>query len=80
MRASLASRPVPAFPAIRRIDPRVARFEAGSTFTRITAHMVVKQPRAARCTEVLQPEPLPPSTAPMATGWSDSCRAGLETR
>ena len=33
VRASLASRPVPAFPVIRRVGPRVARFEACSTFT-----------------------------------------------
>ena len=44
------------------------------------AHMVAKPPKAARCTGVLQPKSLPPSTAPIATGWSDSCRAGLETR
>ena len=31
----------------------------------------------ARCTGVLQSKSLPPSTAPIATGWSDSCRAGF---
>ena len=59
------------------IGPRVARFEACSTFTRVAAHMVAKPPRAARCTGVLQSKSLPPSTAPIATGWSDSCRAGF---
>ena len=28
--------------------------------------------------EALQPKSLPPSTAPIATGWSDTCRAGLK--
>ena len=73
----LASRPVPACSVIRRIGPRVARFEACSTFTRVAAHMVAKPPKAARCTGVLQSKSLPPSTAPIATGWSDSCRAGI---
>ena len=77
VRASLASRPVPAFPVIRRVGPRVARFEACSTFTRVAAHMGAKPPRAARCTGVLQSKSLPPLTAPIATGWSDSCRAGF---
>ena len=77
VRASLASRPVAAFPVIRRVGPRVARFEACSTFTRVAAHMVAKPPRAARCTGVLQSKSLPPSTAPIATGWSDCCRAGF---
>ena len=75
--ASLAFRPVPAFPDIRRVGLRVARFEACSTFTRVAAHMVAKPPKAARCTGVLQSKSLPPSTAPIATGWSDSCRAGF---
>ena len=77
VRASLASRPVPAFPVIRRVGLRIARFEACSTFTRVAARMVAKPPRAARCTGVLQSKSLPPSTAPIATGWSDSCRAGF---
>ena len=41
------------------------------------ARMVAEPPRAARCTGVLQPKSLPPSTAPIATGWSDTCRAGF---
>ena len=36
-----------------------------------------QQPKAARYTEVLQSKSLPPSTAPIVTGWSDSCRAGF---
>ena len=37
----------------------------------------LKPPAAAPCTGVLQSMSLPPSTAPIATGWSDSCRAGF---
>ncbi len=77
VRASLASRPVAACPVIRRVGLRVARCEACSTFTRVAARMVAEPPRAARCIEVHQPKSLPPSTAPIATGWSDSCRAGF---
>ena len=44
---------------------------------RVAAHMVAKPPRVARCIGVLQSKSLPPSTAPIATGWSDSCRAGF---
>ena len=44
---------------------------------RVAAHMVAKPPKAARSIEVLQPKSLPPPAAPIATGWSDSCRAGF---
>ena len=52
-------------------------FEACSAFTRVAARMVAKPPLAARCVGVLQTMSLPPSSAPTATGWSDSCRAGF---
>ena len=64
-------------PLFRRVGLRVARFEACSAFTRVAARMVAEPPKAARCIEVLQPKSLPPSTAPIATGRSDSCRAGF---
>ena len=41
------------------------------------ARMVAEPPLAARCIGVLQTMSLPPSSAPTATGWSDSCRAGF---
>ena len=75
-RRSLPGRWQPS-PLFGRVGLRIARFEACSTFTRVAARMVAKPPRAARCTGVLQPKSLPPSTAPIATGWSDSCRAGF---
>ena len=42
-----------------------------------TGHRRRNGPRAARCTEVRQSKSLPPSTAPIATGWSNTCRAGF---
>ena len=41
------------------------------------ARVVAEPPRAALVVGVLQPMSLPPSSAPTATGWSDSCRAGF---
>ena len=76
-----ARRPLPdrwqPSPLFRRVGLRVARFEACSTFTRVAARTVAEPPKAARCTEVLQSKSLPPSTAPIATSWSDTCRAGF---
>ena len=37
----------------------------------------LSHPRRPFVVEVLQPMSLPPSSAPTATGWSDSCRAGF---
>ena len=54
-----------------------ARFEACSAFTRVAARMVARPPKAACSIGVLQAMSLPPSPAPIATGWSDSCRAGF---
>ena len=64
-------------PNLRRVGFRIARFGACSAFTRVTARMVAKPPLAARYIGVLQTTSLPPSSAPTATGWSDSCRAGF---
>ena len=52
-------------------------FEACSAFTRVAARVVAEPPEAALVVGVLQPMSLPPSSAPTATGWSDSCRAGF---
>ena len=40
----------------------------------VAARVVAEPPRAALVVGVLQPMSLPPSSAPTATGWSDSCR------
>ena len=60
-----------------RVGFRVERFGACSAFAHAAARMVTKPPLAARCTGVLQTMSLPPPSAPTATGWSDSCRAGF---
>ena len=65
------------FPISRRVGFRIARFGACSAFTGVAARMVAKPPLAARCIGVLQTMSLPPSSAPTATGWSDSCRTGF---
>ena len=64
-------------PISRRVGFRIARFGACSAFTGVAARMVAKPPLAARCIGVLQTMSLPPSSAPTATGWNDSCRAGF---
>ena len=75
-RRSLPSRWQPS-PNSRRVGFRMSRFEACSAFTRVAARMLAKPPKAARFFGVLQTMSLPPSSAPTATGWSDSCRAGF---
>ena len=64
-------------PYYRRVGFRITRFGACSAFTRVAARMVAEPPRRPFGVEVLQPMSLPPSSAPTATGWSDSCRAGF---
>ena len=64
-------------PFLWRVGFRITRFEACSAFTRVAARMVAKPPLAARYIGVLQTMSLPPSSAPTATGWNDSCRAGF---
>ena len=64
-------------PKNRRVGFRITRFEACSAFTRVAARMVAESPKATRYIGVLQAMSLPPSPAPIATGWSDSCRAGF---
>ena len=74
-RRSLPGRWQPS-PNSRRVGFRMSGFEACSAFTRVAARMLAKPPKAARFFGVLQTMSLPPSSAPTATGWSDSCRAG----
>ena len=75
-RRSLPGRWQPS-PWNRQVGFSIARFEACSTFTRVAARMVARPPTAARSIGVLQAMSLPPSLAPIATGWNDSCRAGF---
>ena len=75
-RRSLPSRWQPS-PFYRRVGFRITRFEACSAFTKVAARMLAEPPMAALLIAVLQTRSLPPSPAPTATGWSDSCRAGF---
>ena len=61
----------------RRVGFHIGCFEACSAFTCVAARMVARPPKAARYIAVLQTMSLPPSSAPTASGWSDSCRAGF---
>ena len=76
VRRSLPCRWQPS-PYYRRVGFRVTLFEACSAFTRVAARMFAEPPMAALLFGVLQTMSLPPSPAPTATGWSDSCRAGF---
>ena len=64
-------------PAYGRVGSRIPSFEACSAFTHVVARMVAGPPTATRLVGVLQAMSLPPQPAPIATGWSDSCRAGF---
>ena len=46
-------------------------------FTSLQPVCSLNRPRRPFLVGVLQPMSLPPSSAPTATGWSDSCRAGF---
>ena len=67
-------------PTYGRVGSRIPGFEACSAFTRVAARMVAGSPKATRSTEVLRTMSLPPSSAPIATGWSDSLPGGIRTR
>ena len=75
-RRSLPGRWQPS-PKNRRVGFRIIRFEACSAFIRVAARMVARSPMATCSIGVLQAMSLPPSPAPIASGWSDSCRAGF---
>ena len=75
-RRSLPDRWQPS-PCGRRVGFRITGFGACSACTRVTARMVAEPPKAALVVGVLRAISLPPSSAPTATGWSDSCRAGF---
>ena len=48
-----------------------------SAFTSLRPAWSLNRPGRPFVIGVLQPMSLPPSSAPTATGWSDSCRAGF---
>ena len=71
-RRSLPGRWQPS-PFSRRVGFRVALFEACSTFTARS----LNRPWRPFSIAVLQSVSLLPRTAPITSGWSDSCRAGF---
>ena len=75
-RRSLPDRWQPS-PFQRRVGFRIVRFEACSAFTRVVACVVAEPPEAALCHRSASDDVLPPPSAPTATDWSDSCRAGF---
>ena len=66
----------PPSPISRRVGSCIRTFEACSAFTQITACMLAKSSKMTRSIEVLQQNSLPPSTAPIATGWNDQLPGG----
>ncbi len=75
--AHLAQRQRPS-PNLRRVGSRIALFEACSAFTRVTACTLAKSPKATLYTEGFGCF-VTSTTAPIATGKSDSCPAGTRT-
>ena len=76
--ASLASRPLAAFPVFRagRLPHHFVSRPAQRS-TSLRPAWSLNRPGRPFVVGVLQPMSLPPSSAPTATGWSDSCRAGF---
>ena len=79
----VASRREPHFPSgcglpryPRRVGADVECFEACSTFTHVAACLLAESPKAARLSEGFDGF-VTSTTAPIATGWSDSCRVGI---
>lgn len=59
-----------------RIDFRITLFEACSAFTHVTACILAKSPKVTLYTRGFS-RFVTSTTAPIATGWSESCRVGF---
>jgi hypothetical protein len=55
---------------MRRVGSHIARFEACSAFTRVTACLLAGSPKATLCIEGFGGF-VTSTAAPIATGWSD---------
>ena len=76
-RAIMRPRDRPGVAPFQRLSrARIANLEACSAFTRVTACMLADRPKTTLCTRGFVKFVASPD-APIATGWSDSCRAGL---
>ena len=77
MRSSLASPALAAFPEIQiGSASALVIFGTCSAFTHVMACQLADRPKATLCTEGFS-RFVTSATAPIATGRSDSCRAGL---
>ena len=63
-------------PSVPKVGFRISIFEACSAFTRITAYMLARSPKATLTIGGFGCF-VASTTAPIATGWSDSYRAGM---
>jgi len=59
-----------------RVGFRITLFEACSAFTHVTACILAKPPKVALYTRGFS-RFVTSATAPIATGWSESCRVGF---
>jgi hypothetical protein len=59
-----------------RVGFRITLFEACSAFTHVTACILAKSPNVTLYTKGFS-RFVTSTTAPIATGWSESCRAGF---
>ena len=64
-----------AFPMLKLGRLRITAFEACSTFTRVTACVLAESPKVTLYIEGFS-RFVTSATAPIATGWSESCRVG----
>ena len=67
---------MPAFPTLKLGRLRIIVFEACSAFTRVRACMLAESPKVTLYIEGFS-RFVTSTTAPIATGWSESCRVGL---
>ena len=63
-------------PLVPKVGFRISIFEACSAFTRVTAYMLAGSPKATVTVGGFGCF-VTSTAAPTATGWSDSCQAGL---
>jgi hypothetical protein len=65
-------------PKLRRVGSRITLFEACSAFTRVSACLLARSPKATLYTEGFG-RFVTSTTAPIATGWSDQLPGGIRT-
>jgi hypothetical protein len=63
-------------PSLCWVGSHITCFEACSAFTHVTACLLAEPPHAVLCIEGFD-SVVTSTTAPIATGWNDSCRVGI---